>query len=344
VDDSFVCRAALREILEAEGDIEVVAEAADGTAALDVLAASRVDLVTMDLEMPGVGGLQVIERIMSSTPVPILVVTGRPRMDGGDWVFESLRRGALDLAEKPPGGVTKAAAALRAQVRELARVPVVRHVAPPRGPTTGPPSDPSGLRNVGVPGRVVGIAASAGGPNAVAAVLAGLPRQFSGSVALVQHLPVGFARSFVGFLRQRTSLRIVLVDAPVAREPGTVYVAADDRHLVASGARFAPSDAPAVGGFRPSATTLFTSLADAFGAHAIGVVLSGMGSDGTAGLAVMRARGALTIAQDEATSRVFGMPRAAIEAGAAELSLPLSSIAATVLDPSARAASRKATP
>ncbi len=152
-----------------------------------------------------------------------------------------------------------------------------------------------------------------------------------GCIAVVQHLPKGFAGSFVEFLQSRTQLRVKLVHDAAAREPGTVLVAPDDRHLVlVDRNQLRAVDRPAVGGFRPSATELFHSMADILGSDAAGVILSGMGNDGAAGLERMRRKGAFTIAQDEATAAVYGMPRAASEIGAAELVLPLGQIAAAL--------------
>jgi two-component system chemotaxis response regulator CheB len=335
VDDSPVARGVLADILERDGDIRVVGEAPDGETAAQVVAREKPDLTTIDIQMPGVGGLEGIERIMASTPVPILVVTGQPTGPNGDLVFQAVRRGALDLAGKPDLTDEAAGASLRAQVRRLASIPVVRHVAPGgrRTPTpvVGVPilkmPSPSARRR-----RIVGIGASAGGPKAVAAVLAALPPELPAAIAVVQHLPPGFAASFVHFLSGVTRLRVQLVAKPTDIQPGTIYVAPDEKHLVAaSTSLLAPREGPAVGGHRPSVTTLLASLADVFGAGAVGVVLTGIGNDGAQGLLEMKARGGLTIAQDEATSAVYGMPRAAREAGAASQVLALSLIAPAIV-------------
>jgi two-component system chemotaxis response regulator CheB len=336
VDDSAVCRSALRETLEADGDIRVVAEAADGTAALHVVTREKPQLVTMDLQMPGASGFDAIEEIMAKLPVPILVVTGQSRGSSAA-AFEAIRRGALQLAEKPPPGPCPAATELRAQVRLLAKVPVVRHVAGSRdkglrAAAVAPIARTAAQVSLASMPPLVGVAASAGGPGAIATLLGQFAASFEGCLAVVQHLPKGFAASFVDFLRTRTALRIKLVGDSAAYEPGTVFVAPDDRHLVvASKTHLRAVDSPPVGGFRPSATVLFQSMADILGPAAIGVVLSGMGTDGAEGLLRMRRQGSLTIAQDEATSAVFGMPRAAAERGAASIVLPLSKIAEAIV-------------
>lgn len=338
VDDSAVCRGALRETLEADGDIRVVGEAADGGEVLKVITREKPHLVTMDLQMPGTSGFEAIEEIMAKLPVPILVVTGQSRGSSAA-AFEAIRRGALQLAEKPPPGQSAAGNELRAQVRLLSKVPVVRHVAgsrdklAPRAPAIAPTSrTPTYVAPSATP-PWIGVAASAGGPGAIATLLSQLSPSFPGCVAVVQHLPKGFAASFVDFLRSRTQLRVKLVSDGAMREPGTVLVAPDDRHLVVSAKNHVRAvDSPPVGGFRPSATVLFDSMADVLGPAGIGVVLSGMGTDGAEGLLRMRKRGALTIAQDEGTSAVYGMPRAAAERGAAALVVPLGKVAQTIAD------------
>jgi two-component system chemotaxis response regulator CheB len=338
VDDSAVCRSALRETLEADGDIRVIGEALDGASVLKVITREKPHLVTMDLQMPGTSGFDAIEEIMAKHPVPILVVTGQSRASSAA-AFEAMRRGALQLAEKPRPGTNPAARELRAQVRLLAKVPVVRHVAGSRDKlalrTTGslPTSRTPAHVAIGATSPFVGIVASAGGPGAIATVLSQLPSSFAGCIAVVQHLPKGFAASFVDFLRTRTRLPVKLVAESAPCEPGTVLVAPDDRHLVvASRTLLRAADLPLVGGFRPSATVLLQSIADVLGPAAIGVVLSGMGTDGADGLLAMRRRGAVTIAQDEATCAVFGMPRAAAERGGASLVLPLGKIAEALAD------------
>jgi two-component system chemotaxis response regulator CheB len=331
VDDSPIAREVLRDLLEAEGDITVVGEAGDGESADQVVAEKKPDLVTMDIAMPGIGGLAAIERIMARCPTPILVVTGLPIGVDGHLVFEAVNRGALDVAEKPGAEDESAAAHLRTQARRLAGLPVVRHirglretplaVVPARGATLA-------RRHC----RIVGIAASAGGPAALVAVLSQLPKEFGVPIVLVQHLPFGFATTFSEFLSSNLSLGVVVVSSRTTLEAGKVFIATDGKHLVASSSdAVVSSDEPPLGGHRPSATVMFRSLARVFGKDAAGVVLSGIGDDGAAGLVEMRQAGALTIGQDEKSCAVYGMPAAAKEANALEQVLPLNTIAAELL-------------
>lgn len=341
LDDSAICRQRLREILEAEGDIEVVAEAENGDRILEIVRATRPHLLLVDLQMPGTGGHQTIEMVMANQPLPILVVTALPEGARRAAVFESVRRGALHLAEKPMGGERGLEMRLRAMVRELRNVFVVRHVGGnlKKSPPAVPAPSVTSAQSVGV--LAVGIAASAGGPLAVASVLAELPRDFPAAVAIVQHLPTGFAQAFVEFLQSRVAFPIRLVSSRFPIEPATIYVAGDDRHLIVGDRCFVPSNEPAVGGHRPAADMLLTSLADTLGARAAGVVMSGIGKDGANGLRALRSRGALTLVQDEASSAVYGMPRAALESDAALLSLDPPGIARALRDWASTHGSRK---
>lgn len=328
VDDSSFARAALQETLEEERDIEVVATAADGEGVLDIVRKFRPDLVTMDIQMSGRDGLFAIEQLMAHAPVPILVVTSLPTGKDSTLLFEALRRGALDVATKPGRGGTDDGPALRRKVRSLAGVTVVRHVAGLRAKTSPPVAMPTPRTP-----PLVGIVSSAGGPIAVAQVLAALSSSFGGCIALVQHLPSGFAKFFVGFLQRHISLDIVIADNDITPRPGLVVVATDDRHLVLTEAgKLGPSTAPPEGGHRPSATVLLRSLARFAGARATGVVLTGIGDDGAAGLLELRRAGGTTIAQDSKTSVVFGMPRAAIALGAASQVLALDDIAPALVE------------
>lgn len=329
VDDSALCRDILRATLELDGDIRVVGDAENGETAMDVVARTSPHVVSLDVEMPQVDGLAAVERIMAHSPVPILVVTGRPADERTALAFEAVRRGALDLIAKPTND--KEFHEMRALVRRLASVPVIRHVAGRTGASRiqRARASEAELRKAATV-SMVGIAASAGGPGAITAVLGRLPRSFGAPIAVVQHMLPGFAQSFAHFLQLHTALTVQLVREPTLPRPGTVFVVADGHDLVAgSGVLFA-SATERERGHRPSADALFHSLARTHGCSAIGVVLSGIGSDGAAGLLAMREAGALTIAQDEQTCAVYGMPRAAFERGAAIRVLPLEEIGDTL--------------
>ncbi|HYQ18830.1 MAG TPA: chemotaxis protein CheB, partial [Polyangiaceae bacterium] len=326
LDDSAICRAQLRDILEEDEQIQVVAEAYNGDQVLRLIDEASPHILLVDLQMPGTGGQETIERVMAHQPLPILIVTGQPEGVRRQAVFEAIRRGALDLAEKPSHGDQKAEARLRAMVRELSRVRVVRHVAGKLSRRDGAPGLPTPMPPRPLDGSnsplVVGVAASAGGPKPLVSVLGAWPADFPAAVLVVQHLPNGFTPAFAEFLQSRIALRVVIVKQVTRLEPGRVYLANDDEHLVAlSDKQIGPDRSPPVDGHRPAATVMFESLAARLGARSCGVILSGMGKDGVAGLTKMKARGALTLAQEESSCAVYGMPKAAVESGAVTAAL-----------------------
>jgi two-component system chemotaxis response regulator CheB len=327
-DDSSLFRAVLRQLLEAEGDITVVGEAADGERAIELVGEEVPDLLTVDMQMPGIGGLETIARVMARTPVPILVVTGQSAAPGSHLVFEAIGRGALELVEK--GALSDDDGhALRSLARRLASVQVVRHlhVARSAPPAAAPPR---ALRTMAR--DRVAIAASSGGPSTLATLLKPLPGTFPACVAVVQHLPVGFTQAFARFLREHISLRVVIVEERVQPQPGVVLLPPDNRHLVITPeGLFAPSEQPAIGGHRPSATALFRSMAQVCAGRTAGVVLTGMGEDGAAGLLELRQAGGLTFAQDQKSAAVYGMPKAAVDAGAVGEVLGLSELSQALL-------------
>lgn len=367
VDDSAICREQLHDWLEADGDLQVIGEAADGDAAIEMITRLRPDVATIDLRMPGMSGLELVSYLMARAPLPILVLTGEPTQDEAGRAFEAVRRGALDLLIKPSALDEDAIRALRAQVRWLATVPVVRHIdsKPSEPASTALPrvlralpdamrSDAARsdalrnhaphapLRPMPVQARsaeepmIVGIAASAGGPTALARVLGSLSPELPISLAIVQHLPKGFAPSFVSFLEARCSLQVKLAEHGMVPKAGVAVLAPDDHHLELVDGRYALVGGPPVEGHRPAGTVLLRSLAS-LGTSAIGVVLSGIGRDGADGLRAMRERHATTFAQDASTSVVYGMPRAALEEGGAQHVLPVGelgeAIAAHALSP-----------
>lgn len=329
VDDSALARDALVALLEQDTNVRVIGTAASVEAAVAAAAALAPDAITMDIQMPGGGGLVAIEQIMAHTPVPILVVSALAGAEPG-LPFEAMSRGALEIAVKPASDAD--GAALRAAVRRIAGLPVVPHVRALRA---------SRLQRVGAPPsaaargrvRIVGIAASAGGPAALSVLLGALPATLGACVALVQHLPPSFVTAFADYLRTRTPLEVVLVEpgAGVEARPGRLALAVAGHHLVATSPHLlSASPEPPLHGHRPSATLLFRSLAQAAGDRALGVILTGIGDDGADGLVELRGRGALTLAQDRATSAVFGMPNAAAVRGGVERVLPLPELAGAI--------------
>jgi len=337
VDDSALARAILTKIVEADGDIRVVGEAANGFDAIRLISSLKPDLVTMDIDMPGPSGLETIERIMQTCPVPILVVTGERLGPGTDLGFQAIELGALDFMAKPAITDDSTTAAMRAQIRSLAAVPVFLHAPASEAPPPPLASDPPSRYDL------VAIGSGTGGPKSLAAILGALPHDFASAIAIVQHVPDKFLDAFARYVRSLTSLRLVLVEAmPHEIMPGELVLPRNgDAHL------FFPrrgvvvgSHGPPYAGHRPSATVLFRSVAETYGPEAIGVLLSGAGDDGVEGLEALRASSALTIAESPETALVSDMPAGAITRRAATRVMPAAMIAdyllASVGDASAK--------
>lgn len=309
VDDSELYAEALRDALEGDGRFVVVGVAHHGREAVRQVETLRPDLVTLDLQMPDVDGLSVVSSIMASAPTPILLLTGEApdRMDA--VAFEALRRGALDVRAKPAlvGDDLRPLEELKEQLSLLASVPTVHH---PNLASRG--QAPVGL--VGIPSRVViGVVASTGGPSALAQVLGGLPPNLPACILVVQHLATGFSPTFTRWLATTTKLRVALAEEGMALEEGVVLVAPDDQHLVVRGPRRVglEPEGPGTLVHRPSGTALMSSMAERLGPAAIGVVLTGMGSDGAAGLRHIDDGGGVVLVQDGPSSVVDGMPASA---------------------------------
>jgi two-component system, chemotaxis family, protein-glutamate methylesterase/glutaminase len=333
VDDSPLAIDLLTRALEAEGDIRVVGTAANGSEATRRVAELTPSLIAMDVNMPVMNGLDAVERIMATHPTPILLLTSDPAKHAEKGGFEALSRGALDLVHKATLAEPSGQAWLRDHVRLLATVPVVYRRRNRRAPTPAAGYEPSGS------GGGVGIVASTGGPPAVTQILRGLPPDFPLPILIVQHLAPGFAHHLVSWLAGETRLRICVAEHGAPLEGRTVYVAPDSVHLSVSGDRIHldPKGEP-IDGHRPSGTLLLKSLARVWRNRAVGVVLSGMGADGADGLLAIRKAGGMTIAQDQATSTVYGMPKAARDLGAAEQILPTAEIPAALSRAAARLA------
>lgn len=329
VDDSPLARALLRDFLEDEDDMEVVGEAADGREAVALVDELRPDLVTMDLEMPVMHGLEAIEAIMHSRAVPILVVSS---LADAQNALAAVGRGALEVIAKPSYDPEEAALFV-AKARMLAGVTVITRLRPrkpvPAVPGLASPGAPIPVR-AGRDGyeRVVAIASSTGGPQALAQILPALPADFPCPVVIAQHIADGFAAGMAGWLAGICKLPVRLAAAGEALHPGVVYISPSEKHLsVTPARRFALLERAPGDIFHPCCDVLLSSVAAVFGPMAVGVILTGMSRDGVSGLSRIRAQGGITLAQDEATSVVFGMNRVAIEAGAAQRVLPVEGIA-----------------
>lgn len=322
VDDSATVRAVVRRLLERADGLRVVGEAADGAHAVEQVVALRPAVVLMDIEMPVMDGLAACERIATVRPTPVLVLTSRANRDQVRTAFEAMRRGATEVFAKPtePEGWYDLASALPAAIRAVAR-------ARSQGvPASQPHTDraASGRRVRPRTLRFVAIGASTGGPEAVRQLLASLPRVVPAAVLVVQHIAPGFEEGLADWLAGSLNRDVKVARDGETASAGVVRIAPTGAHLLLdpSGTLHLDSASPARAGHRPSVDELFLSCVHAQPMETAGVLLTGMGSDGAEGLAALHGAGALTLAQDEASSVVFGMPRAALERGAADLSLP----------------------
>ncbi|MDZ4169877.1 MAG: chemotaxis-specific protein-glutamate methyltransferase CheB [Coriobacteriia bacterium] len=329
-DDSLVAREMLATILGSEPDIEVVGQAKDGHEAVEMVERLRPDLVTMDIHMPKLDGLRATEKIMAFTPTPILVVSSSVHGEGMGRAFDALNLGALEVIKKPEprdwADLDRIGREVIRKVRVLSNVRVITHIRGRHGPASA-----GRLRQVGSSSRtLVAIGSSTGGPSALLEVLGRLPQEFPAPIVVAQHIADGFVPGLVGWLDSGCSIRVVAAESGQRIEPGIAYFAPTGSNMALDGGtvRFQPPGHGQL--YIPSADTLFDSVSVSHGNRAVGVLLTGMGADGAEGLKLMRNKGAATIAQDEETCTVFGMPRAAIEIGAAEKVLPITKIAEAV--------------
>lgn len=319
VDDSTTARALLRAVLDSDPLIEVVAEAASGREAIEIVDRHRPSVVVMDIVMPDMDGFAATQEIMARTPTPIVLVTAGHGMDDVSRSMRALQAGALTVLAKPSGPSSRRhrreAAHFRDVVRALADVKVVGrrhgHRQQPRAAQTRMPA-------AAVSVQAVGVVASTGGPPAVQRFLRALPAEFAAPILIVQHISDGFVAGLARWLSAETGREVRIARDGQPPVPSVAYLAPDGVHLrVGPGPVLQLSADAAVGGFRPSGDVLLSAMAAEYGAAAAAVVFTGMGVDGLTGARAVHAVGGMVLAQDEASAAVYGMPRAVAEAGIA---------------------------
>ena len=327
VDDSPIARHILQRLLARAPDIQVVATAADGREALALLPTANPNVICTDMHMPGMDGLEFTRTLMATQPRPILVVSVSVEPDSPN-VFRLLEAGAVDVYPKPrailDADQERLARDLASKIRIVAGVHVFRRSAPARAlaPSALPPLPPH------APLRLVVIGASTGGPQALRSILAALPAAFALPLVCVQHIGADFLGEMVKWLAEVCPLPVRVAVQGELPLGGQVYFAPGDAHLEFDArGRIALSDAAPCDGHRPSVSVTLRAAAQRFGGGTVGVLLTGMGRDGAAGMADVAAAGGVTIAQDEASSVVYGMPREAVALGAVRQVLPLEQIA-----------------
>lgn len=338
-DDSQMVRDMLADILGSAPGISVVGLAENGLQAIEQTRLLKPDIVAMDINMPVVGGLEAIESIMSVTPVPILVITD---LDHAQIAFSALSKGALDVYHKSfysPG----MAAELIAKVKLLSKMKVIRHILPKEwdasvgahasaqrtsvAPPSPAPERVGGRRDHQKAFQVVAIASSTGGPRALAQIFSGMRAGFPLPIVVAQHISDGFVSGLVEWLDSVTPVKVKFAADGELLQENHIYFAPERMHItVKANGRLALADAALEDLLHPSCDLLLASAGEAFGAQSLGVILTGMGDDGVQGLRSMRQRGGYTVAQDESTSVVFGMPKVAIDNGLIDKVCPLGEI------------------
>jgi len=330
VDDSAIVRKILSEAIAAEPDLEVVGTAPDPFVARDKIVALEPDVVTLDIEMPRMDGLTFLKKLMHHHPLPVIVISSLGQASC-QATLDALRSGAVEVLAKPGGpySVGELRLNLAAKIRAAA-VARLRKSAEPETLKPAPVDSCRGFR----PGTIVAIGASTGGTEAIQAVLEHLPADIP-PIVITQHIPPVFSRAFADRLNQICPMEVKEAVDGDAVTPGRALVAPGNFHMLlrrgSDGYRVQIKDGPPVCYQRPSVDVMFSSVAEAAGKHAIGVLLTGMGADGAQGLLRMRNAGARTLAQDEASCVVFGMPREAIRVGAAERIVSLSRIPSAIV-------------
>ncbi|MBO9590780.1 chemotaxis response regulator protein-glutamate methylesterase [Devosia sp.] len=328
VDDSALIREVLTRMLTRDGDINVVGTATDPIEAREKIKQLNPDVVTLDIEMPNMNGLDFLEKLMRLRPMPVVMVSTLTKKGASETLL-ALELGAIDFVAKPSaefaGGLDAFGASLRDKIRDAARTDV-------RGAATRIETPKAAVKTAAAPdGALIAIGASTGGVEAIRAVLTNMPADCP-PIVIAQHMPAGFTGRFAARLDELCAIKVVEAEDRMVLERGHAYVARGDYHLRverSSGQlKCRLSQDELTSGHRPSVDVLFESVAKAVGHMAVGAILTGMGRDGARGLKLMRDAGAYTVGQSQASALVYGMPRVAFEEGAVVEQAPLEQIAA----------------
>jgi two-component system chemotaxis response regulator CheB len=333
-EDSPVARELLVAVLQSAPELQVVGTARNGVEAVRLTKRLQPDVIMMDVYMPEQDGLEATRQIMNETPRPIVMVSANLNQSERNLTFDSLQAGALSVLAKPTvNDPPEVYQTLITQLKLMSEVKVIRRW--PGDKTSRKPSTPVEPVVIERQGRakiqMVAMAASTGGPGILAQILRALPGTFSVPILIVQHITAGFSIGLADWLNQQTALEVRLARQGDRPRAGLVLIAPDNYHMLVNRVGLITlTQSPPVQNLRPAADVLFRSVAEVYADTAIGVILTGMGSDGAEGLRAMRSAGAYTIAQDQQSCIVFGMPAVAIELGAAAQVLPVSKIAAAI--------------
>lgn len=335
VDDSALMRKLIPQVLAADNSIQVVGTAMDGIFGLKKIEELRPQVITLDLEMPGMGGLEMLKEIMRTHRLPVIVVSSHSTQ-GASITLKALSMGAFDFVAKPtdvPSRMPEIAQELIAKIKAAAHSRGII-VSGPERPAVAAREKAAPVTNV-QPTRIVAIGISTGGPQALQYLLPQLPKDFPASIVIVQHMPEGFTEMFARRLDDICAIRVKEAQSGDFLLAGRALVCPGSRHVRVKRTGRGPvavlSDEPRVNGHRPSADVLFESVAEEFRDNSIAVLMTGMGEDGAHGLGMVKDAGGLTIAQNEESCVVYGMPKAAIERGYAVRIVGLDALANTLM-------------
>lgn len=335
VDDSALMRKLIPMILERDPEIEVVGTAMDGAFALKKIAELQPDVVTLDLEMPRMDGIETLRTIMRHAPLPVIVFSTHSK-EGAYSTFKALALGAIDFVAKPKEAAAGHLDPVAYQLAE--KIKVAKRAGGPKVLPKLEPEAPLAKNRSRValpPNRIIAIGISTGGPNALQYLLSQIPADFPASLVIVQHMPEGFTDMFARRLDECCALEVQEAKSGDLLLAGRVLICPGNRHMMVRrmprGEMTVLSDGPPINGHRPSVDVLFHSVAQEFALTAVGVLMTGMGDDGAEGLGAIKAAGGITIAQSEESCVVSGMPRAAILKGYATKVLPLDSMASYLI-------------
>ncbi len=327
VDDSSFVRKFIVDVLSSDSEIKVVGEAENGKQAVDMALALKPDVVTMDIEMPVMDGFEAIETIMAYNAVPILVFTSK---GDAETAYSAISKGALEVLPKPDVDPDSAENFIR-EIKILSKVKVISHIRGGKTKLDGLKT-PRPVLKKRRPGGIIAIASSTGGPRALSVILPELPKDFLSPIVIAQHIPQDFVIGMADWLNRITHLTVKRGEEGESIKPGTVYISPSRKNMIIDNNKnivFIEKKPNEI--YFPSCDILLSSVAGVYGADSVGVILTGMGNDGVKGLQSVKSAGGITIAQDEETSTVFGMPKAAIEDNCVDTILPLNEISGSVI-------------
>ncbi|WP_457753499.1 protein-glutamate methylesterase/protein-glutamine glutaminase [Thermococcus sp.] len=337
VDDSAFMRKILRDIINSDPELEVCCEARDGIEAIEMVKIHRPDVITLDVEMPRMNGLDALRYIMKKYPTPVIMISALTQ-EGADATIKALEYGAIDFIPKPSSSISINMKEMKdeiiAKIKEAAKVP--RRFLELKRVRLLRIQKAKKVRPSVVAKNVVAIAASTGGPQSLLKVFPKFPDNLKAGILLVQHMPPGFTKSFAKRLDSVSKIDVKEAEEGDVVEEGKAYVAPGDFHMEVTLRNGKPvitlNKKPKIHGVRPAADPMMITAAQVFGRKTVGVVMTGMGRDGAQGIVEIKKRGGITIAQDKQTSIIFGMPKAAIETGMVDYVVPLDKIADTIVE------------